>query len=176
MFAPFGDKVSVRTIITDLRAFFRSPLFLTLDGLKKYQWIKTTKIFLSIDVLFLSIDVCFERGGTVFQTAACHAVISPETSSRVTLASLGIGFYQILLIRSIQIRVPLFVLCVFQNALLRERDEPLLQFDDFITVLCRLQIVHIACRLLHFLRSVADAVFQLLARHSLDDRVCHHRL
>ena len=46
-------------------------------------------IFLFIDVLFLSIDVCFEWGGTVFRTAACHAVISPETSSRVTLATLG---------------------------------------------------------------------------------------
>ena len=35
---------------------------------------------------------CFARWGTVFQTAVtiCHG--NPETSSRVTLASLGIGF------------------------------------------------------------------------------------
>ena len=40
----------------------------------------------------LSIDVLFERGGTVFQTAALFLDINPETSSRVTLASLGIAF------------------------------------------------------------------------------------
>ncbi|MCI6370452.1 MAG: hypothetical protein ACI4CB_00275 [Prevotella sp.] len=31
-------------------------------------------------------------GGTVFQTAVTICSINPETSSRVTLASLGIGF------------------------------------------------------------------------------------
>ena len=53
-------------------------------------------IFLSIDVLFLSIDI-FRESGTVFQTAALFFAINPETSSRVTLASLGIAFQAILL-------------------------------------------------------------------------------
>ena len=35
---------------------------------------------------------CFALGGTVFQTAVTISHGNPETSSRVTLASLGIGF------------------------------------------------------------------------------------
>ena len=132
-------------------------------------------IFLSIDVVFYLL-MFFERGGTVFQSVACHAVIIPRLRPGLLSLRSVLAFSQILLIRSIQIRVPLFVLCVFQNTLLRERSEPFLQFDDFITVLCRLQIVHIASRLLHLLCGITDAVFQLLTRHSLDDRVCHHRL
>ncbi len=50
-------------------------------------------MFLFIIVLFLSIDVLWLYVvGTVFQTAVLYFCYCPETSSRVTLASLGIAF------------------------------------------------------------------------------------
>ena len=59
---------------------------------KKYQWIKTIK---NIIIYFSScfyLLIFIRRGGTVFQTAAPFMDYNPETSSRVTLASLGIAF------------------------------------------------------------------------------------
>ena len=47
-------------------------------------------MFLFIIVLLLSIDILLV--GTVFQTAVPYFCYCPETSSRVTLASLGIAF------------------------------------------------------------------------------------
>ena len=51
----------------------------------------TTEFFFEHGFIGLTADA-WSWGGTVFQTAVTVCCINPETSSRVTLASLGIGF------------------------------------------------------------------------------------
>ena len=51
----------------------------------------TTEFFFEHGFIGLTADA-WSWGGTVFQTAVTVCCINPETSSRVTLASLGTGF------------------------------------------------------------------------------------
>ena len=52
---------------------------------------KNTEIYFSMFFPYFYL-LMFYQCGTVFQTAFLTTCYNPETSSRVTLASLGIGF------------------------------------------------------------------------------------
>ena len=63
----------------------------------KIRYILIIRVRFTTEFFFSNTDLsdwrgCFALGGTVFQTAVTISHGNPETSSRVTLASLGIGF------------------------------------------------------------------------------------
>ena len=72
-----------------LRVFFRTRIYrIDADKISIYQ---NTEIYFSMFFPYFYL-LMFYQCGTVFQTAFLTTCYNPETSSRVTLASLGIGF------------------------------------------------------------------------------------
>ena len=71
------------------RVFFRTRIYrIDADKISIY---KNTEIYFSMFFPYFYL-LMFYHCGTVFQTAFLTTCYNPETSSRVTLASLGIGF------------------------------------------------------------------------------------
>ena len=69
--------------------FFRTRIYrIDADKISIYQ---NTEIYFSMFFPYFYL-LMFYQCGTVFQTAFLTTCYNPETSSRVTLASLGIGF------------------------------------------------------------------------------------
>ena len=75
------------------RKMTHTPVFENKTSMDKNKGKIDNDMFLFIIVLFLSIDVLWLHVvGTAFQTAVPYFCYYPVTSSRVTLASLGIAF------------------------------------------------------------------------------------